>query len=84
MFIIALSKPSVKYLNSMPHAYAEQVLDVLEDLRRDPQSNSVKLLGHLKGLRRAKAGDFRIIFELDLDSNQIFVKAIGPRGDIYK
>lgn len=84
MYTVALSKASLKYLNSTSFHQANRVIDVLEDLCRNPLVNSIKLHGQLKGLRRAKAGNLRIIFELDIDKKQVFVKAIGPRGNIYK
>lgn len=84
VYTITLAKASCKYLESLPFKKAEHIIDVLEDLRRDPFANSVSLHGPLKGLRRAKVGNLRIIFELDISEKKILVKAIGPRGDIYK
>ncbi|MFH1454259.1 MAG: type II toxin-antitoxin system RelE/ParE family toxin [Armatimonadota bacterium] len=84
MYTAVLSKPSAKYLENLPLKQAELIIDKVEDLRREPFQNSISLQGPLRDLRRSKAGKFRIIFELVESKKEIIIKAIGPRGDIYK
>lgn len=84
MYTVILSKPSAKYLESLPLKDAEAIIDKIEDLKRDPYGNSISLHGRFKGLKRAKIKKFRIIFELLENKKEIIIKAIGPRGDIYK
>lgn len=43
-----------------------------------------KMKGDWEGFYRLRVGKNRIIFTLDIDSNDIEIYAIGSRGDIYK
>lgn len=37
----------------------------------------------LKGLRRLRVGDFRVIFQIDAKANLVLIVKIGHRKDIY-
>jgi mRNA interferase RelE/StbE len=42
------------------------------------------LSGDLKGLRRIKIGDYKIIYFVDTDKVIIIVVKVGHRGEIYR
>lgn len=52
----------------------------LEQLTDDPFAGDVKFLTGLGGAIRKRIGDWRIIFELNLESRLIIVTAIKRRG----
>ncbi len=37
----------------------------------------------LKGLRRLRVGDFRVVFQIDATANLVLIVKIGHRKDIY-
>jgi len=43
-----------------------------------------KMKGDWEGFYRLRVGKNRIIFTIDIDSNDIEIYAVGSRGDIYK
>ncbi len=43
-----------------------------------------KLGGIWRGYYRLRTGDMRVIIRADFKNRSIYVKKIGPRGDVYK
>ena len=80
--LITLSKQAQKYLDKCDNATylrLERAIDGLAIFDGD----IVKLKGR-KDEYRLKKPPYRIIFSHVLDSEEIHVKSIGTRGDIYK
>jgi len=50
----------------------------------DVNVDSRKLEGIWRGYYRLRTGDMRIIIRADFKNRCIYVKKIGPRGDVYK
>lgn len=44
---------------------------------------SKSLKGGLEGLRRIRAGNIRVIYEVTEPNQEVRIVKIGPRGDIY-
>ena len=64
-----------------------RVRDFLEDRIAsldDPRSAGHSLTGQLSGLWRYRAGDFRIICDIQDHRLVVLVVEIGHRGDIYR
>ncbi|NEP63488.1 MAG: type II toxin-antitoxin system RelE/ParE family toxin [Symploca sp. SIO2G7] len=43
-----------------------------------------KMKGEWEGFYRLRVGNMRVIFTVSLDSADIEIYTIGPRGDVYK
>ena len=50
----------------------------------DINIDSKKLGGIWRGYYRLRTRDMRVIIRADFKKNSIYVKRIGPRGDVYK
>lgn len=48
-----------------------------------PKQLGKALVGQYKGLYRYRYGDYRILYEIDLDSKSIIIVRIGNRKEIY-
>ena len=70
-----------KYFSKLPSKIQRQIAKQVMDLSVDPFKDTV-LLKEWEGIRRARAGDWRILFRVSEETIRII--AIGPRGDIYK
>ena len=75
---IKYHKSAEKYLNTQSASIKERILDACGKL---PEGDVTKLKGR-EGYRLT-IGGFRALFRY-LDSTNIEVVSIGPRGDIYK
>lgn len=50
----------------------------------NPQRAGKALLGELEGLRSARRGDYRVIYEVDDDAKVVVIHRIQPRRDVYR
>jgi mRNA interferase RelE/StbE len=79
MLAINLSKEAERFLRKIPAKHAKQIADRLHGLMQDPSSvPSAELTGYAP-YRRAKSGEYRIIFYVQ--EGTIFVPLIGKRND---
>ena len=53
-------------------------------LAENPQRLGKPLVGQLAGLRVARRGDYRIIYEIDSGERLVIVHRIQHRRDIYR
>jgi len=83
MLKINLSKASLKFLKTLPAKQKQQCALRIQELRKNPTAQDVK---KLKGYSysRCSCGEFRIIFEVQL--NTIDVILVEKRNDdrVYK
>jgi mRNA interferase RelE/StbE len=79
-----LSKQAFNFLSELPAKQGRQIMERLKILSDDPQGLPSELLKGYAPLRRAKAGEFRIVYALEDDV--LKVRLIGERNDdeIYK
>jgi mRNA-degrading endonuclease RelE of RelBE toxin-antitoxin system len=71
-------------LKELPAKQAAQIAEKLKILAADPKALPSEPLHGFPPLRRAKSGEYRIIFVVEEDT--VFVRFIGKRNDdeIYK
>jgi mRNA interferase RelE/StbE len=81
---IELSKQAASFLKDLPQKQARQMAEKLNLLAIDPTGLPTETLKGYAPMRRAKSGEFRIIFVIDGEVLQISL--IGKRNDdeIYK
>jgi mRNA interferase RelE/StbE len=82
----------IEYLSSvvendiprLPKGEREKIRRAIEDrLGRDPVAFGKPLQYSLKGCRRLRVGDYRIVFFIEKDRTVVIVK-IGHRKDVYE
>ena len=61
----------------------ERIIDAIDALREQPLSGS-PLKGGLRGLRRERVGDYRILYELLDDELVILVVRVSHRRESYR
>ena len=78
-------KPSVeKDLQSIPRAIVSRLLDRIDRLPANPiPPQSTKLQG-AERLYRLRMGDYRIVYEVDREAEQITVHYVRHRRDVYR
>ena len=50
----------------------------------NPQRAGKPMLGELEGLRSARRGDYRVIYEIDEGEKTIIVHRVQHRRDVYR
>ncbi len=83
---IEYRRKALRKLASLPPKERDRINDGIKKLLSDPYIGR-RLEGQLEGLYRIRIGKRRIIYEILPTSEQeaiIVIRAIGPRGDVYK
>jgi mRNA interferase RelE/StbE len=71
-------------LARLPAKAAAAVVEFLVGpLARDPVRVGHRLRGELAGLRAARRGPYRVVYELDEERRRIVVLRIDHRSDVY-
>ncbi len=84
-FKVALSREALKYYNKVSVNTAARLDKSFTSLEKDPIQNvNTKPLKGMTGKFRYRAGNLRIIYEVDLAKRIVYVLAILPRGQAYK
>jgi len=80
---VILVRGAQKSLLAIPSPYFEQIEARLQALADNPRPQGCKKLKGRDGWR-IRSGNYRIVYEIDDPSAVVTVRAIGPRGEIYR
>jgi len=80
---IKWKESAIKLIRGFPKDVKQRVVDTVERLGEDPFKGE-PLAGELKGLRRVRIGDYRIVYLVDTEKGIIIIVKAGKRGNIYK
>jgi len=72
-----------KRMRRLSKEHREKARVALKKIQGSPYENK-ELGGRLKGLRRARFGDCRIIYAIDEKRKAIVLISIGPRERVYE
>lgn len=82
---LAVAGPARRAIDRLPEKIAVAVLDfMLGPLLENPQRVGKQLRGDLSGLRSARVGAYRVVYEVDIDDRTVRVLYIDHRADIYR
>lgn len=81
---VRISARAERDLTRLPEKISAACLAfIFGPLAEDPYRLSVALRGQLAGLRSARRGNYRIIFDVDDERRRVDVVHINHRGDVY-
>ncbi len=84
MFDIKYSKQAIKFLKSLDKKLVLRILKKIEALREKPiQHDSKTVEGYSEKLFRVRIGDYRILYEVDYETNLVGVVRIEKRARAY-
>jgi mRNA-degrading endonuclease RelE of RelBE toxin-antitoxin system len=81
MYSIEFSKDSKKFLKKLDKHEAEILLNKIYSMRINPFRNLKRLQGNK--LWRLRIGDYRVIVDVIVSRNKIFIVRIGKRERVY-
>ncbi len=84
VYEVLLSKAARKQLQSLPVFIHNKIIEDISGLAADPRPAGCKKLKGYKNSYRIRAGDYRIIYEVEDKVLRILVIAVGHRKDIYE
>lgn len=86
MYSVILAKGVEDFLDSIPRKHARQIVAKIDLLAQDPTQVPTIQLSGFPHLKRAKSGEYRIIFQIIEDVIEIHILRIGKRNDdeVYK
>jgi mRNA interferase RelE/StbE len=82
MYNLLYAKSAGKFLKKLPKKKQDHILSVLERARIRPEAHFERLVG--QKVYKIRAGDYRIIADIDKGKVMILVIKIGHRKNIYK
>ena len=78
-------KPSVeKDLRALPQPLVRRVMKRIEDLAENPLPHGSVKLSSAERLYRIRAGDYRIVYEVDFEAKTVTVHYVRHRRDVYR
>ncbi len=78
-------KPSVeKDLRRLPKKMTANVIARIENLQDEPFPHGVTKLEGSERLYRVRVGDYRIVYEVDIDTKQIIIQYVRHRREVYR
>ena len=82
VYEIIISKRVEKFLDKLDSQNRERIIISLEKLRIRPEAHLKRLVGEKS--YKFRAGDYRVIIDLEKDKLLVLVIDIGHRKNIYK
>ena len=82
-YSVQIKKSALKEIQSLPKAERIRVIESIDRLVDNPHIGKA-LKGDLSGLRRIRAGNYRVVYEINEDQLVILVLRAAHRKDIYR
>ena len=84
-YAVVWSSPARRSIGTLPEKTATAIIEyVYAVVAEDPHRAGHALHFELVGIRSARRGDFRVVYEIDDVTSSITIAAIGHRSDIYR
>jgi mRNA interferase RelE/StbE len=86
MYSVILSAEAEDLYASADQALAKKIARCFEQLEKNPRfhPNIKPLKGDLAGYYRYRIGDYRVIYQIDDDTDQVIVNTIAHRREAYE
>jgi mRNA-degrading endonuclease RelE of RelBE toxin-antitoxin system len=80
-FRIILARQPDRYIESFNRKWRERMLAILEDMAVNPFSGDIETIKGKRGYYRRRVGGYRLKFTVNIESREVHILEIGPRGD---
>ena len=82
-YSIRIRRSAARELGRVPRRERERLIEAIDALAEHPLSGNA-LKGGLRGLRRIRAGDYRVVYEVQEDALIVLVVRAAHRRDAYR
>lgn len=83
-YTVELQTTAERQFDRLPTELKRSVLRALRSLEKDPRHRGVRPVRSMRGSLRARAGDYRIVYEVDDARRLVLVSRIAPRDKAYR
>ena len=83
VYSVQIKRSAARELAAIPQPARTRMVEAIDNLREQPLAGSA-LKGTLRGLRRIRMGDYRILYELLEDHLVVLVVRVAHRRDAYR
>lgn len=85
MYEVDITPEGLRHLNRLPEKVRAAALElILGPITSEPHRVGQPLVGQLLGLHSARRGDYRVVYEIDDETNRVLVHRIQHRRDVYR
>ena len=85
MYEIEITTEGLRHLNKFPENVRHAALEsIFGPVAENPHRLDKTLVGELEGLRSARRGDYRIIYEIFEDDQIVLIHRVQHRRDAYR
>ena len=85
IYAVRLTRSAQRDLNRLPEAVAAAAVEfIFGALAENPYRVGNPLLGELEGLRSARRGQYRIIYEIEQAAVTVTIIRVAHRADAYR
>ena len=85
MYEVEITPEGLRHLNRLPDKVRHAALEtILGPIAENPQRLGKPLVGELEGLRSARRGDYRVIYEILEDDEIVLIHRVQHRRDVYR
>ncbi len=83
-YTIVISKSVQKQIDNLPDDVVERVVEKIQNLASEPRPDGVVKLKGYDNEYRIRAGDYRIRYEIDDESQLVQILQCKHRKDVYQ
>jgi mRNA interferase RelE/StbE len=83
-FRIEWKKSTRKDLRKLPASAADKIVEAVENLAENPFPHGVEKLSGSEHAYRIRLGDYRIVYEVVMESKLVEIQRVRHRKDVYR
>ena len=82
-YSIRIKRSAAKELSRLTKSDRSRIVAAIDRLAANPMTGTA-LKGALRGLRRLRVGDFRVLYEVQVDALVVLVVRVAQRSNAYR
>ena len=82
-YAVRIKRSAARDLADIPQGVRTRISSSIDNLSEQPLAGS-PLKGELRGLRRLRVGDYRVVYELLEDEQAVLVLRVAHRREAYR
>ncbi len=82
-YSVRIKRSALKTLEKIDRKDRLRLIERIDSLAENPHQGTV-LKGDMRGLRRIRTGDYRIVYEVEDDHLLVLVIRVAHRRDVYR
>lgn len=83
-FSVDFKNSAAKEFKKLHPKMLKRVSAKIEKIKENPFDREFEPVTGSSGARKARVGNFRILFDVSLEPREVKILAIGSRGSVYK